>query len=72
MGALDTSGTWTGNAATATAWENARKVYVDLETASQNTTINGGAANADAIGIGIDGILGIAHGGTGIDSFTND
>ena len=72
MGALDTSGTWTGNAATATAWENACKVYVDLKTASQNIAINGGAAGADAIGIGIDGILGIAHGGTGTDSFTND
>lgn len=57
-GALD------GNASTATSWANARKVYVALGTASKTTTINGGASNAAAIALGIDGTLGIGHGGT--------
>lgn len=54
------------NAATATSWANDRTVYVALGTASTTTTINGGAANAAAIALGIDGTLAISHGGTGI------
>lgn len=54
-----------GNASTATEWANARKVYVALGTASKTTTINGGASDAAAIALGIDGTLGLDHGGTG-------
>ena len=65
--ALDTTGLWSGTAGTANAWTNARKVYVDLSTASTTSTINGSSsANAEAIGIGVDGTLGVPHGGTGL------
>lgn len=60
------SGNLSGNASTSTSWANARKVYAALGTASTTTTINGGASDAAAIGIGIDGTLGINNGGTGI------
>ena len=59
-------GSVSGNATTATSWANARKVYTDLTNASTDITINGGAADATAIGIGINGTLGIANGGTGV------
>ena len=49
------------------SWQYDRKVYADLSNASQNVTINGASANAAAVGIGIDGILGINNGGIGAD-----
>ena len=73
LGELDTSVDWTGNAATATAWYYDRKIYADLSLASTAVTINGSdVENDDAIGIGIDGILNVANGGTGNDSFNVD
>ena len=47
----------------ATKWTTAQKVYVTLGTASTTTTIQGGSTNAQTIGV--DGTLGVAHGGTG-------
>lgn len=58
------------HADTAGAWSNDRTLYVDLTTADKTVTINGGAANASAVAIGIDGVLGVANGGTGQDSWT--
>jgi hypothetical protein len=66
--AVKFTGTFNGNASTATSWANARKVYVALGTASKTTTINGGASDAAAIALGIDGTLAIGHGGTGANS----
>lgn len=57
-----------GNAATATQFAAAQKVYVDLTTASTTTTIQGGSSSAEAIGV--DGQLGVGNGGTGAASFT--
>lgn len=68
LGTLDTSGTWSGNAATATKWAAAQKVYVTLGTASTTTTIQGGSTSAQTIGV--DGTLKTANGGTGNTSFT--
>ena len=47
----------------AAKWTTAQKVYVTLGTASKTTTIQGGSTNAQTIGV--DGTLGVAHGGTG-------
>ena len=58
-----TSDNITGSAA---SWTNARKVYTALGTASTTTTINGGTSDAAAIGIGVDGTLGVGNGGTGV------
>ena len=63
-----TANTWSldGNAATATKWASAQKVYVNLASASTTTTIQGGSSSASAIGV--DGKLPIANGGTGNNS----
>lgn len=66
--ALDTSGTWTGNAVTATAWAANQTVYVNLANADTTTTINGNSQNACALGV--DGTLGTGNGGTGATSHT--
>lgn len=50
-------------------WQFPRKVYTDLTTASTNITINGDNENASAVGIGIDGVLGVNNGGTGADEY---
>ena len=60
------STSYTGNAATATQWASAQKVYVTLGTASTTTTIQGGSTNAQTIGV--NGTLGIGNGGTGLTS----
>jgi len=52
-----------GNAATATQWVAAQTAYVDLENASTSTSIQGGSSSAAVLGV--NGILGIANGGTG-------
>lgn len=66
------SGTWgisiTGNASTATKWASAQTVYVALGTASKTTSIQGGSSSA--VTLGVDGVLGVANGGTGASSFT--
>lgn len=64
-GGYTITGTLSGNATTATSWANARTLYVALGTASKTVTINGDAANAAAVAVGVDGTLGIANGGTG-------
>lgn len=69
-GALNTSGTWSGNATTATSWANAQIAYVDLESAGTNSTINGGQASAQILNV--NGILGIENGGTGADTFSQN
>ena len=56
---LNTSGEWTGNAATATALETARTILVNLESTTASSF--DGSAN---ITPGVSGILPIAHGGT--------
>ena len=56
-----------GNAATSTKWTSAQTVYVTLGTASTTTTIQGGSSTAQTIGV--NGILGIANGGTGTNTF---
>lgn len=57
------------SAISADTWTNDRKVYVNLELSSTNTLLNGSSnINAAPIGIGIDGILPIEHGGTGAQS----
>lgn len=61
----------TDTVANADAWTYARKVYTDLTNASTDVTINGGASGAAAIGIGIDGTLGVANGGTGVTTSTD-
>lgn len=61
----------TDTVASADAWTYARKVYTDLTNASTDVTINGGASDAAAIGIGIDGTLGVANGGTGVTTSTD-
>lgn len=48
-------------------WQYDRTVYTDLATDSTATAINGAAADAPAVGIGIHGILKVANGGTGSD-----
>lgn len=54
----------------ATAWANPQKVYVDLgNDNTENSTIQGGKPNAAEI-ISINGVLGIAHGGTGSNTQT--
>lgn len=58
----DTSGIWEGNAETSTKWAAAQTVYVALDVVSKTTSIQGGGS---AVALGIDGILGPAHGGTG-------
>ena len=55
------SGSCTGNAATATKWANAKSLKVSLASSAAQT-ING---TADATVIGVAGILPIANGGTG-------
>lgn len=60
-------GTLTGSA---TSWTSAQTVYVTLGSASTATTINGGQSNAQTIGV--DGILNIANGGTGVSQFTKN
>ena len=66
------SGSWgisvTGNAATSTKWASAQTVYVALGTASKTTSIQGGSSSA--VTLGVDGVLGVANGGTGASSFT--
>lgn len=68
--ATDFYGSLQGNANTATSFSAAQKVYVTLGTASTTTTISGGSTSAQTIGV--DGTLAVAHGGTGVTSFTND
>ena len=63
-----TSSSITGNAATATKWASAQTVYVALGTASKTTSIQGGSSSA--VTLGVDGVLGVANGGTGAASFT--
>lgn len=63
-----TVGSITGNAATATKWASAQTVYVALGTASKTTSIQGGSSSA--VTLGVDGVLGVANGGTGAASFT--
>ena len=61
-----------GNAETATAWTNSRKIYVDLTLASTTVEVNGtSTTNPSAIGLGINGVLGVAHGGTGANLSTS-
>lgn len=50
----------------AAQWDMPQTVYVDLATASTSTTLQGGSANAEVLGI--DGILSTANGGTGVSS----
>ena len=61
---LDTSGTWSGNAGTATKWASTQTVYVTLGTASTTTTLQGGSNSAQTIGV--NGTLAVANGGTGV------
>ena len=63
-----TSATTATTATTAGKWTSAQTVYVTLGTASKTTTIQGGSSTAQTIGI--DGTLGVAHGGTGATTFT--
>jgi len=60
------SASCTGNAATATSFAAAQKVYVTLGTASTTTTIQGGSDTAQTIGV--NGTLAISNGGTGLTS----
>lgn len=64
----DTSGIWEGNATTSTGWESPQVVYVNLNNSSTATTIQGGSDLAQVIGV--DGILKVNNGGTGVSSFT--
>ena len=57
----------TGNAASATKLETGRTLKVNLTSNSASTAFDGTTAIND---IGVDGILSVANGGTGVDSFT--
>lgn len=62
-------GNLTGNATTATSLATAREIYVNLgsvRNVNSKITFDG---SADIV-IDIDGTLGIAHGGTGVQQFT--
>jgi hypothetical protein len=61
---LDTSGTWTGNAVTATALQTPRTILVDLESTAA-ASFNG---TAD-ITPGVTGHLSVIRGGTNNDTF---
>lgn len=65
---LDTSGNWSGNAATATAWAANQTVYVNLANPSTTTVLNTDPQNAFVLGV--DGVLGTANGGTGVNTHT--
>lgn len=56
-------GALTGNADTATQWAAPTVTYVDLSTASTLTTLQGNESSP--VALGVDGTLGIDHGGTG-------
>ena len=58
-----------GNADSATAWDAAEEVYVDLSLASTTETLQGGNTSES---IGVDGTLAVSNGGTGVSSFTAD
>jgi len=51
---------------TSSAWANGQAVYTNLSDTSTSNTINAGSDTA--IGIGVDGILGVSNGGTGVDT----
>ena len=51
------------SAGKADKWTDPQKVYVQLSTVSMAEQIQGGSSNAQAIGV--NGILGVANGGTG-------
>lgn len=61
-------GSLNGNASTATSLQNAQTTYVNLSTASTSTTFQGGKNTAEILGV--DGVLGVANGGTGLNSWT--
>ena len=58
-------GSLTGNSDTATQWAAPTVTYVDLGNQSTSTTLQG--AEETAVGLGVDGVLAIANGGTGLD-----
>lgn len=68
LGSLNTEGEWEGNAATATRWLAAQTVYVNLANPSTTTVLTGGNENPQILGV--DGILGTAQGGTGVNEHT--
>lgn len=63
MTANEFVGALTGNADTATQWAAPTVTYVDLSTASTLTTLQGNESSP--VALGVDGTLGIDHGGTG-------
>lgn len=66
---IDTTSDWPGNAVTANALATPREIYVDLESTRNllSPILFDGSTNN--IGIQVDGVLPIAHGGTGVSSF---
>ena len=62
-----------GNAATSSAWQYDRKVYIALNTdhsSSSPAVLNASTQNAAALAIGVDGTLPVKHGGTNKGSWT--
>ena len=68
--ALDTSGTWTGIANKANQFTAPQTVYVNLALQSITTQIQGGSTDPHVLGI--NGILGIQNGGTGVSAFNSN
>lgn len=69
---LDTTGTWEGNAATATQLASPISTIVNIETTGAAATATISGNEEERIEIGISGILNVANGGTGTDSFLPD
>lgn len=65
---LDTSGDWTGNAGSATKLKTAQNLAVALGSTTA-VTFDG---TANCISIPVSGVLGIAYGGTGAESFVSN
>ncbi len=70
LGSLVTTGSWEGTAETAKKWTSAQTVYVNLASTGTDSTLQGGSNSA--VGLKVDGTLGIGSGGTGTNSVTTN